>query len=174
MTVSAVTPTSTQAQGLLALQQSRVNASASILQGLFSSTTASSSVSSLTAALVDMVSLSSAGQEMAQAPAVVTQAMSDLFTNPASTGTGLSVLTAYFQQNPDSLVSVLQALQGGAGTYSAAGLLGSSTSVTSALIQAQVSSQASGAMLGILTGTDYTGQSQNPLLTALASFNQSA
>lgn len=173
MSVSAITATSTQAQGLLALQQTRVNATASLLQGLFATTATTTSVSSLTAALVDMVSLSSAGQQLAQAPAAVTQAMSDLFTSTtSSSNSNLAVLQAYFQQNPGSLASVLQALQGGAGTYSAAGLLGASSSVTSALIQAQVSAQASGQMLGILTST--ADQSPNTLLAALAGLNPSA
>jgi len=106
-----------------------------VLQSLLGSSSASTNSNGLSGLLGDLMTLSPASQQLAQAPADVTSAMNDLFSTQANVSGDLSALTAYFKQNPTSLANVLGALQGGSSTYNASGSL-SSSALATALAQA--------------------------------------
>lgn len=134
-----------------------------VLQSLLSSNSTNSDSNSLSGLLGDLVSLSPASQKLAQAPADVTKAMSDLFSAQADVTGDLTKLKAYFQDNPESLTNVLGSLQGTSSTYSASGALGSNPALMSALVKAQASGTDTSALLNSLLG----GATSDPLLASL-------
>lgn len=122
-----------------------------VLQSLLgqSSSTDGSGTSGI---LGDLLDLSSTSQQLSQAPADVTSAMTDLFSAQSNVSGDLSTLSSYFKQNPSSLTSVLAALQGGSSTYDASGNVAGS-SLAAALAKAQAGGADTTALLtGVLGG----------------------
>lgn len=156
-----------------------------VLQQLLSGTNAQATAGLSPAVLQAVLQSANTTQQSAQgAPAAVTQALGDLLSgsDPSQAQSDLAQLQSYFQQNPDSLASLLSTLQSSAATYTANGTLSSSSSLLSALegtsgssssgsaltsllsaLQGTSGSSSSGSVLSALLG----GQSQDPLLAAL-------
>lgn len=125
--------------------------------------TGSHDSTSLESILGDLTTLSSASQQLAKAPAAVTQAMSDLLSGQKDVQGDLAQLKTYFKQNPQSLASVLSSLQGSSGTYNASGSLNSNSALMTALKNTKGDSSAAQAILNTYLGT----QNQDPLLASL-------
>lgn len=140
MSVNSVDYTSSQSIGSLVLQQ------------LMGEESASESSSNLSGILDDLVSISSTGQKLSQAPDAVVQAMADLFSGQEDVQGDISLLKSYFQENPDGLANVLTTMENGTSTYDALGKL-SSSSDNSALLKALLGSQSQNSLL------DYLGDS---------------
>jgi len=107
----------------------------------------------------DLLTVSTASQSLAQAPAAVSQAMTDLMTTQASVSSDLAQLKSYFASDPQALASLMATLQGGASTYSASGSVPSTASLAASL----QSGQMSGAQVVALLQS----QTQDPLLASL-------
>jgi hypothetical protein len=151
MSVPSVSSSSSQNVGALLLQQ------------LLAGGSASQDSSGLSGLLGDLMTISPAAQQLTQAPTAVTDAMSDLFTNQTDVQGDLSQLKTYFQQNPQSLASLLSSLQGSTDTYDASGALGSNSSLLSAILNGKGSSSETGALLSALLSS----QSMDPLIASL-------
>ena len=154
MSVNSVTANGSSTIGKAILQQ---------LLGTSGSTSDTAGLSS--GAVGDVLSLSTAGQQLAAAPTAVTQAMSDLLSGQANSATELSTLQGYFKQNPDSLTSVLAALQGDTSTYNSSGTVsagGSTSSILAALAGGKGTSADRTALLSLLGA-----QTQDPLMASL-------
>ncbi|MBP1626553.1 MAG: hypothetical protein H6Q00_1028 [Holophagaceae bacterium] len=149
MSVSSVDSSSSQSIGNLLLQQ------------LLAEGTSSQSSSSLSSLLDDLVSISSTGKQLSQAPEAVTKAMSDLLSSQKDVEGDLTQLKNYFKQNPERLASVLSTLQSGTITYSASGLLNSSSD-KSALLSALLGAQSQGSLFSFL-GDSGSGASNSTL-----------
>jgi len=154
MSVSTVDSNQTQTIGSALLQQLAANESSS--QG----------TSGASGLLGDLMTLSPAAQQLTQAPAAVTQAVSDLFSGKKDVQGDLAQLRTYFQKNPQGLVSLLSTLQGGTGTYSASSATGSTSALLTALMNGQSNASDPSALLGLLSGNegqntlfDYLGNS---------------
>jgi hypothetical protein len=160
MSVTSVTSNTSSTIGNAILQQ---------LLGTNGSTQDTAGLSSGTVG--DVLSLSTAGQQLAAAPTAVTQAMSDILSGQANVTTDLTTLQGYFKQNPDSLTSVLDALQGNTSTYSSSGTVsaGSSTSSILAALAGGKGSTADRTALLSLLGN----QTQDPLLASLGGSSSS-
>lgn len=140
-----------------------------VLQSLLGSSSSSTDSNGLSGILGDLMTLSPASQQLAQAPAAVTSAMTDLFSTQNNVSGDLSALTAYFKQNPSSLTNVMAALQGGSSTYSASGTLTASTLAT-ALAQAKASGGDTTALVTAMLG----GQSTDLFSAMSSSANSSS
>jgi hypothetical protein len=134
-----------------------------LLQQLLSTGAGTSNPSGLAGLLGDQLTLSSASQQLAQAPDAVTQAMSDLFSGQKNIQDDLAQLKSYFQQNPQSLAGVLSSLTGGGGTYGAQTAQGSNGALVAALLGGKNTSSDAKALLTILQGN----QSEDPFLASL-------
>jgi len=122
-----------------------------LLQQLLGGEDASGTSDGLSGLLDDLVSISSTGQQLSQAPEEVLAAMNDLFSTKTDVQGDIVTLQAYFQENPDGMASLLGTLQGSSGTYDALGNLASGSSEASLM----------STLLGV--------QSQNSLLDYLGS-----
>lgn len=140
-----------------------------VLQSLLGSSTSSTDSNGLSGILGDLMTLSPASQQLAQAPAAVTSAMTDLFSTQKNVSGDLSALTAYFKDNPTTLTNVMSALEGGASTYSSSGST-SSSALVNALAQAQAGGTDTSTLLSSLLG----GSSTDPLLEGLGSSSSSS
>jgi hypothetical protein len=140
-----------------------------VLQSLLASQNGSQASSGLSSgALGDILSLSSTSQQLAKAPAAVTQAMDDLFSTQKDVQGDLSTLKSFFKDNPQNLTQLLASFQGGATTYGASS---SSTSQLLALLQGQSgSSTDKTALLSALL----SAKSQDPLLSSLGDSDSSS
>ena len=133
-----------------------------ILQQLMAAQNSTNTDSSSTSGLMgDLMSLSPASKQLAQAPAEVTTAMNDLLSGQKDVKGDLTTLQGYFKDNPQSLASVIGSLQGTGGTYGASGTLSTQSALLSALSTAQGSSSKS------LLASLMSGNSQDPLLASL-------
>jgi len=117
-----------------------------------------------------------AGQSTASqtaVPAAVAQALGQLLSgaDPAAASSNLSTLQTYFKQHPTALTGLLGSLQAGAGTYSADGTVSSSSSLLAAL---GISSGSGSAANSSLLSQLLSGQTQDPLLASLDSKTSSA
>lgn len=166
MSVTGTAATSTQ------------NLSSMILQQLLSGSNAQATSGLPASVLQEVLSSTGATPQSAaatpQVPAAITQALGDLLSgnDPSGSAADLSQLQSYFKQNPGSLTSVLNSLQGGAGTYSANGTVSSaSSSLLSALglSASGSSSSSSSTSSSSLISELLAGQSQDPLLASLGS-----
>ena len=127
------------------------NAAGQLLQQLMASNSTSPQGASGTSALPgDQLTLSAAAQHLTQAPAAVTQAMSDLLLGQTDVNGDLSQLKSYFQQHPQSLASVLSSLQGGAGAYGVSSSLGSNSALLTAMLNQQSNASNPASLLGLL------------------------
>ena len=98
MSVTSVGSNQSQSIGSQLLQQLMANSS--------------TSQSTTTGSLEDLLSLSPAAQQLAQAPSAVVNAMGDLLSGQKDVQGDLSQLKSFFQQNPQNLASLLSSLQG--------------------------------------------------------------
>ena len=128
-----------------------------LLQQLAADESSSQGTSGASGFLGDLMTLSPAAQQLTQAPAAVTQAMSDLLSGKKDVQGDLAQLQSYFQQNPQSLAGLLGSLQGDTGTYSASSATGSASALLTALMNGQSNASDSSALLGLLSGNE--GQS---------------
>jgi hypothetical protein len=126
-----------------------------ILQSLLGGSSSSTDSNGLSGILGDLMTLSPASQQLAQAPTAVSSAMSDLFSTQNNVSGDLSALTTYFQQNPSSLTNVLAALQGGTSTYSASGSL-SGSALATVLAKVQASGGDTTSLVNAMLGSQST------------------
>jgi len=145
MSVTAVSSDQTQTLGSLLLQQVLANGSGS------------QDTSGASGVLGDLMTLSPAARQLTQAPDAVVQAMRDLLSGQTAVPADLAQLKSYFQQNPQSLSSLLSSLQGSAGTYGAASSKAANSALLTALLNGQSNSSDASALLGLLSGSQ--GQS---------------
>lgn len=148
MTISPVGSTNIQTLRNQLLQQ--LNATGSGSQDI----TGSSS-----SALGDLVTLSPAAQQLAQAPAAVTQAMTDILSGKPVAQGDLAQLKTFLQDNPQSLDSLLNSVKGSASTYGT-----SSDTLVTAFMNQQSNASNPGALLRLLG----SHQAQDPLLASLS------
>jgi hypothetical protein len=141
-----------------------------LLQQLAAEQTGSQDTSGDAGLAGDLMTLSPAAKQLSQAPKAVVQAMSDLFSGQTDVSGDLSLLKSYFQQNPQSLSSLLSGLQGGTGTYSASSSADSTTALLTALTSGKASSSDSSALLSLLLGN----QSQDPLFATASAEGSNA
>jgi hypothetical protein len=132
-----------------------------LLQQLNASNGSAQDANGLSNALGDLLTLSPAAQQLTKAPDAVTQAMADLFSGQKDVSGDLAQLKAYFQQNPQSLTSVLSSLQGGTATYGASGGQGSNAALLTALMNGQSKNTDAASLLSLLNG----GQNQDSLFS---------
>lgn len=132
-----------------------------ILQQLLENEDSSSGSTGLSSALDDLVSISSTGQQLSQAPDSVVKAMSDLFSGQKDVQGDLSLLQSYFKGDPKSLANVLSSMKNGSSTYDALGNL-SSSSDKSALVAELLGAQSQGSLFSYL-GDSGSGSSASSL-----------
>jgi hypothetical protein len=108
--------------------------------------------------LGDLLTLSPAAQQLAQAPAAVTQAMTDILAGKKVAPDDLTQLKTFLQNNPQSLDGLLSSVQGSLGTHGAA-----SDTLLTAFLNQQSNASNPGALLGLLG----SNQNQDPLLATL-------
>jgi lipopolysaccharide biosynthesis regulator YciM len=141
-----------------------------LLQELNAAGTNTQNPTDLSSILGDLVTLSPAAQQLTKAPDAVTQAMSDLFSGQTDVQGDVAQLKSYFKQNPQSLASVLNSLQGTTATYSASTSLDPSAALLTALMNKQSNNSDPSALLSLLSAT----QGQPSLFSILASSGGSA
>jgi hypothetical protein len=141
-----------------------------LLQQLMASESSAQGTSSASGLLGDLMTLSPAAQQLTQAPDAVTQAMGDLFSSQKDVQGDLAKLRSYFQQNPQGLESLMNSLQGGLSTYSAASSAGSKNALLTALMNGQSGSSNPSALLSLLSGN----QGQSSLFDFLGSSGSSS
>jgi hypothetical protein len=149
MSVNSVDSNSSQGVGNLLLQE------------LLAEENTSTDSTGLSSTLDDLVSISSTGQSLSQAPDAVVNAMSDLFSAQKDVQGDLSQLKSYFKGDPNSLASLLSALKNGSSTYDALGNL-SSSSDKNTLLSALLGSQNQGSLFNYLGEAD-SGSSSSSL-----------
>jgi hypothetical protein len=135
------------------------------LQEVNANGSSSQGTSDMSSLLADLLTLSPAAQQLSQAPDAVTKAMKDLFSTQTDTKGDLAQLKSYFQQNPQSLASVLSSLQGTSASYSASSSQGLKGALLTALMNKQSGDSDPSVLLSLLSGT----QNQDSLLAALGS-----
>ena len=162
----------------IAATNSTQSLTSAILQQLLSGSNAQAT-SGLSPTVLQEVLTSSGVSQQGTAngtPAAISQALGNLLSGQGtSSQADLSQLQSYFKQNPDRLAGLLSSLQGGAGTYSADGTVGSSSSLLSALginsgSTSSSTSTSPSSLINLLLG----GQSQDPLLASLEGSSSSA
>ena len=146
MTIGSVGSTSIQTLRNQLLQQ--LNATGSGSQDLTGSASP----------LGDLLTLSPAAQQLAQAPAAVTQAMTDILAGKKAAPEDLAQLKTFLQNNPQSLDGLLSSVQGSLSTQGAA-----SDTLVTALLNQQSNASNPGSLLRLLG----SNQAQDPLLAAL-------
>jgi len=140
MSLTPVSSDQSQSVGSLLLQQ---------LNAFTSSGTAGGGSAG---ALGDLLTLSTAAQQLTKAPEEVTKALSDLLTGQKDTTGDLAQLKAYFQKNPQSLAQVLSSLQGGTATYGTSGSSAARSALLTAMMNGQSNSSDPSALLKLLGG----------------------
>ena len=110
----------------------------------------STSQSTTTGSLEDLLSLSPAAQQLAQAPSAVVNAMGDLLSGQKDVQGDLSQLKSFFQQNPQNLASLLSSLQGSSGTYGVSNASGTTNTLLTALMNQQSNASDPSALLSLL------------------------
>jgi len=118
-----------------------------LMQEILQEESGTQSGSGILGLLQDQMTLSSASQQLSQAPTAVTQALSDLLSGQTNVQADLAQVKSYFQQNPQSLSSVLNAVNGDTGTYSSSGALGSVSGLVAALQGASSAGTSDGSLL---------------------------
>lgn len=124
-----------------------------LLQELLAEENTSTGATGLSSSLDDLVSISSTGQSLSQAPDAVVNAMSDLFSEQKDVQGDLSQLKNYFKGDPSSLASLLSVLKNGSSTYDALGNLSSSAD-KSTLLSALFGNQSQGSLFTYLGDTE--------------------
>ena len=151
MTISAVGSKNTQS---LARQ---------LLQQLNATGTPSQTTQGLSGLAGDQVTLSPAAQRLSQAPAAVTQALSDLLVGKKAAPGDLAQLQGYLKADPEGLGSLLGEVQGSVTTAGAASADNSTDSLLTALVNHQSNFSNPSALLGLLGGDS----NQKALLASL-------
>lgn len=134
-----------------------------LLQQLNATGPTSQTTGGLMDLLGDQVTLSPAAQQLSQAPAAVTKALSDLLSGKKAASGDLAQLQSYLKANPGNLSSLLSGAQGSSTAYGIDGASGSTDALVTALMNHQSNFSNPGSLLGLLGG----GQNPDPLLTSL-------
>jgi hypothetical protein len=125
-----------------------------LLQQLNATGSGSQEAAGSASPLGDLLTWSPAAQQLAQAPAAVTQAMTDILAGKQAAQEDLAQLKTFLQNNPQSLDSLLSSVQGSLGSHGAA-----SDTLLAAFMNQQSNASNPAALLRLL-GSD---QSQDPL-----------
>jgi hypothetical protein len=120
--------------------------------------------------LGDLLTLSPAARQLAQAPAAVTQAMTDLLSGKQVAQGDLAQLQTFLQSNPQGLSSLISNAQASKSTYGVSNSSGASDNLLTALMNQQ-SNASNPADLFSLLGNN---QSQDPLLASLGDSGSSS
>jgi hypothetical protein len=162
MTVTSVGTNQSQTLGTL------------VLQSLLASQNSSQATSGLSSSsLGDLLNLSSTSQQLAKAPAAVTQAMDDLFSTQKDVKGDLATLKNFFKDHPQNLTQILATFQGGSPTYGASGSTGTSTNQLLALLQGQSGSSSGNTQASLLSAL-LGAKGQDPLLSSLGDSDSSS
>ena len=129
-----------------------------LLQQLNATGSASPDLTGSSSPLGDLLTLSPAARQLAQAPAAVTQAMTDILAGKSPAQEDLAQLKTFLQNNPQSLDGLLNSVQGSLSTHGAA-----SDTLLTAFMNQQSHASNPGALLGLLGNN----QNQDPLLAGL-------
>jgi type IV secretory pathway TrbL component len=135
-----------------------------LLQQLNATGSSSQDASSGSSPLGDLLTLSPAAQQLTQAPAAVTQAMTDLLSGKQVAQADLTQLQTFLQNNPQSLSSLISGIQGSKSTYGASNASGASDTLLTALMNQQSNASNPGDLLSLLGNN----QGQDPLLASLS------
>jgi hypothetical protein len=128
-----------------------------LLQQLNATGAASQDLTGSASPLGDLLTLSPAAQQLAQAPAAVTQAMTDILAGKKAAQGDLAQLKTFLQNNPQSLDGLLSSVQGNTqGT--------ASDTLLTAFMNQQSNASNPGALLRLLG----SNQTQDPLLASLS------
>lgn len=127
-----------------------------LLQQLNATGSGASDLTGSASPLGDLLTLSPAAQQLAQAPAAVTQAMTDILAGKKVAPENLAQLKTFLQNNPQSLDGLLSSVQGNTQGTASATLL-------TAFMNQQSNASNPAALLRLL-GSD---QNQDPLLASL-------
>lgn len=153
------------------------NLASTILQQLLSGSNAQATSGLPPSVLEDILQSSTSSQSgsQVQLPAAITQALGGLLTGGSSSSvqSDLKTLQSYFQQNPDTLASLVASLQSAGGTYSSNGTTSGSqapAAVTQALDGLLSGSDGSNAQSDLATVQGYFTQNPASLANLLTSF----
>ena len=127
-----------------------------LLQQLNATGSGSQDASGSASPLGDLLTLSPAAQQLAQAPAAVTQAMTDILAGKKAAEGDLAQLKTFLQNHPGSLDGLLSSVQGN--TQGSA-----SDTLLTAFMNQQSNASNPGALLRLLG----SNQAQDPLLASL-------
>lgn len=100
--------------------------------------------------LGDQLNLSQAAQQLAQAPAALTQAMTGLLSGKQVAQAELTQLQAFLQKNPQGLSSLISSAQAGKSTYGVSNSSGASDNLLTALMNQQSSASNPANLLSLL------------------------
>ena len=142
----------------------------SLLQQLAADSSSSQGASGSSGLLGDLLTLSPAAQQLTQAPAAVTQAMTDLLSGKQVAQADLAQLQTFLQSHPQSLSSLISSAQASKGTYGVSNSSGASDNLLTALMNQQ-SNASNPADLFSLLGNN---QSQDSLLASLSDSGSSS
>jgi hypothetical protein len=134
-----------------------------LLQQLNATGSSSQDTNSGSSPLGDLLTLSTAAQQLTQAPAAVTQAMTDLLSGKQVAQADLTQLQTFLQNNPQSLSSLISSIQASKSTYGAANASGASDTLLTALMNQQSNASNPADLLSLLGSS----QTQDPLLASL-------
>lgn len=130
-----------------------------LLQQLNATGSGSQDATGSASPLGDLLTLSPAAQQLAQAPAAVTQAMTDILAGKKAAQGDLAQLKTFLQNNPGSLDGLLSSVQGSLSPQGSA-----SDTLLTAFMNQQSNASNPGALLRLLG----SNQAQDPLLAALS------
>jgi hypothetical protein len=134
-----------------------------LLQQLSATGSGSQDLSGGSTPLGDLLTLSPVAQQLTQAPAAVTQAMTDLLSGKQVAQADLTQLQTFLQSNPQSLSSLISSAQASKSTYGISNSSGASDNLLTALMNQQ-SNASNPADLFSLLGNN---QTQDPMLASL-------
>jgi hypothetical protein len=134
-----------------------------LLQQLSATGSGSQDLSGGSSPLGDLLTLSPAAQQLTQAPAAVTQAMTDLLSGKQVAQADLAQLQTFLQGNPQGLSSLISSAQAGKSTYGVSSSSGASDNLLTALMNQQSNASNPADLLSLLGNS----QSQDPLLASL-------
>jgi hypothetical protein len=141
-----------------------------LLQQLNATGSGSQDLSGGSSPLGDLLTLSPAAQQLTQAPAAVTQAMTDILSGKKVAQGDLTQLQTFLQNNPQSLSSLISSAQAGKSTYGVSSSSGAASNLLMALMNQQSSASNPADLLSLLGSS----QSQDPLLTSLSDSGSSS
>ena len=141
-----------------------------LLQQLSTTGSGSQDLSGSSSALGDLLTLSPAAQQLTQAPAAVTQAMTDLLSGKQVAQGDLAKLQTFLQANPQSLSSLISSAQASKSTYGVSSSSGASDNLLTALMNQQSNASNPADLISLIGNS----QSQDPLLASLGDTGSSS